>query len=96
MRTDTTPRDSQTVPSLRDGVGSVVSPEDRFRILVDAVEDYAIFMLDPRGCVASWNAGAQKIKGYAEHEIIGSHFSRFYPPDDVAAGKPDQELMIAA
>jgi PAS domain S-box-containing protein len=96
MRTDTTPRDSQTVPSLRDGVGSVVSPEERFRILVDAVEDYAIFMLDPRGCVASWNAGAQKIKGYAEHEIIGSHFSRFYPPDDVAAGKPDRELVIAA
>src|ERR1700676_501350 len=96
MPTDPTPGDSQTVPSLRDGVMWLGSPEERFQILVDAVEDYAIFMLDSGGCVASWNAGAQKIKGYAAHEIIGCHFSKFYPPDDVAAGKPDQELVIAA
>src|SRR6185295_12949327 len=50
----------------------------------------------PDGRVASWNAGAQRIKGYAPEEIIGRHFSRFYPPEDVAAGKPDRELEIAA
>ena len=54
-------------------------------MLVDAVRDYAIFLLDPQGRVVSWNAGAQRIKGYAAGEIVGQHFSRFYPPEDVAA-----------
>jgi PAS domain S-box-containing protein len=75
---------------------SVAPPEERFRILVEAVEDYAIFMLDCDGCVASWNTGAQKIKGYAAREIIGRHFSIFYLPDDIAAGKPERELATAA
>jgi formate hydrogenlyase transcriptional activator len=70
--------------------------EQRFRLLVDEVKDYAIFMLDPRGRVASWNAGAEKIKGYEPDEIIGQHFSRFYPSEDVDAGKPEEELKIAA
>ena len=52
--------------------------EERFRLLVEGVEDYAIFMLDPDGCIASWNAGARRINGYEEDEIIGEHFSVFY------------------
>jgi PAS domain S-box-containing protein len=73
--------------------GSVV--RDDFRLLIDSVTDYAIFLLDPTGRVTSWNAGAQRIKGYAPNEIIGSHISRFYLPEDVAARKPDHELEIA-
>jgi len=70
--------------------------EERFRILVESVQDYAIFMLDADGYVISWNPGAQKIKGYAAEEIIGRHFSTFYPPEDVAQGKPAAELVAAA
>jgi PAS domain S-box-containing protein len=70
--------------------------EERFRLLVGAVTDYGIFMLDPRGYVASWNEGAQRIKGYSVAEIIGRHFSIFYPEDKVAAGFPDYELEVAA
>jgi PAS domain S-box-containing protein len=69
--------------------------EQRFRLLVEAVRDYAIFMLDPQGSVTTWNIGAQRIKGYQASEIIGQHFSRFYPPEDVQAGKPARELEIA-
>jgi PAS domain S-box-containing protein len=69
--------------------------EERFRLLVQSVRDYAIFMLDPEGRISSWNAGAEEIKGYAAEEIIGRHFSVFYPPEDVAAGKPDRELEVA-
>jgi len=70
--------------------------EERFRILVESVQDYAIFMLDADGYVISWNPGAQKIKGYTADEIIGRHFSTFYPPEDVAHGKPAAELAAAA
>jgi PAS domain S-box-containing protein len=70
--------------------------EDRFRRLIEAVKDYAIFLLDPRGRVETWNAGAQKFKGYEAHEIIGKHFSIFYPEQERAAGKPEAELRIAA
>lgn len=69
--------------------------EERFRLLIEGVRDYAIFMLDPEGRVATWNTGAQHIKGYAADEIIGQHFSRFYPADAVARKWPDQELQIA-
>jgi len=69
--------------------------EDRFRLLVQGVLDYGIFMLDPSGHIASWNAGAERIKGYTPGEIIGRHFSVFYPPEDIAAGKPGRELEIA-
>ena len=68
---------------------------DRLALLVEAVEEYAIFMLDPQGRVVTWNAGAQRIKGYSAEEITGEHFSRFYTPDDVAAGKPSLELEAA-
>ncbi|HEY6462475.1 MAG TPA: PAS domain S-box protein, partial [Polyangiaceae bacterium] len=63
-----------------------------FRLLVESVRDYAIFMLDPNGVVATWNTGAERIKGYRAEEIIGQHFSRFYPPEDVRAGKCEWEL----
>ncbi len=68
----------------------------RFRLLVESVKDYAIFMLDPRGFVSTWNAGAQRIKGYEASEIIGRHFSAFYPAGDAASGKCDSELEVAA
>ncbi|MEV4305598.1 PAS domain S-box protein [Nonomuraea sp. NPDC049624] len=69
--------------------------EERFRLLVQNVVDYAIFMLDAQGRIVSWNAGAERIKGYRAEEIIGRHFSVFYPPEDVAAGKPAMELEVA-
>jgi PAS domain S-box-containing protein len=74
---------------------AVRESEERFRLLVDAVRDYAIFMLDPSGRVASWNKGAQALKQYTAEEIIGRHFSTFYPAEDVSAGKPKRELEIA-
>ncbi len=70
--------------------------EERFRLLVEGVKDYAIYMLDAAGHIVSWNGGAQRIKGYGAGEIIGQHFSRFYTPEDIASGKPDRELQIAA
>jgi PAS domain S-box-containing protein len=70
--------------------------EERFRLLVESVKEYAIFMLDPAGKVSSWNAGAQRIKGYDASQIVGQHFSAFYPPEDVAAGKCERELVLAA
>ncbi len=69
--------------------------EEMFRLLVASVKDYAIFMLDPGGHIISWNAGAQRIKQYEPEEIIGKHFSIFYPEVDVKAGKPERELEIA-
>jgi PAS domain S-box-containing protein len=69
--------------------------DDLFRLLVEQVKDYAIFGLDPNGIVISWNAGAENIKGYQAHEIIGHHFSRFYPPDAIRAGWPKTELELA-
>ena len=70
--------------------------EARFRLLVDAVKDYAIFMLDTDGRVVTWNAGAERIKGYAAREIVGRHFSQFYEDDEVRAGKCERELEEAA
>ena len=70
--------------------------EERFRLLVSTVRDYAIYMLDPTGRVLSWNRGAQQIKGYTAEEIVGRHFSCFYPPDAVAAGMPARALATAA
>ena len=74
---------------------AVLKSERSFRLLVQGVTDYAIFMLSPDGHITSWNAGARRIKGYAEDEIIGSHFSRFYTPEDVAAGVPFRGLETA-
>jgi PAS domain S-box-containing protein len=70
--------------------------EERFRLLVEAVQDYAIFMLNPEGIITSWNIGAERLKGYKTAEILGKHFSCFYPEEDVRNGKPQWELVIAA
>ncbi|PYP00979.1 MAG: hypothetical protein DMD61_02390 [Gemmatimonadetes bacterium] len=70
--------------------------EERFRLLVGTVRDYAIYMLDPNGRVVSWNRGAEQIKGYSAEEIVGRHFSCFYPPEAVAAGAPEHALAMAA
>ena len=70
--------------------------EERFRSLVESVQDYAILMLDAQGRVVSWNEGAARLKGYAAEEIIGEHFSRFYLPEDIEQGKPERELRVAA
>src|SRR2546429_1114057 len=69
---------------------------EQFHILVDSVEEYAIYMLDPNGTVVTWNKGAQKIKGYIPAEIIGKNFACFYTAEDVAAGKPQRNLSEAA
>src|SRR5881394_754560 len=69
---------------------------EQFHILVDSVEEYAIYLLDPNGNVVTWNPGAQKIKGYTAQEIIGKNFACFYTAEDVAAGKPQRNLREAA
>src|SRR5690348_275212 len=69
--------------------------EERLRLLVQGVQQYAIFQLDPMGCVVSWNAGAERLKGYASEEIIGKHFSIFYPQEDVVNEKPQNILAMA-
>ncbi|CAG9269546.1 PAS domain S-box protein [Paraburkholderia caribensis] len=74
----------------------VIESERQFRLLVDGVSDYAIFMVSPEGLVTNWNNGARRIKGYTAREVIGSHFSRFYTPEDAAAGLPQRALEIAA
>jgi PAS domain S-box-containing protein len=69
--------------------------DECFRLMVESVEDYAIFMLDSSGRVASWNAGAARSHGYRAEEIIGRHFSCFYAPEAVLSGKPEQVLSLA-
>jgi PAS domain S-box-containing protein len=73
-----------------------ISGDRRFQLLVDAVADYAIYLLDAEGHVSSWNTGAQRFKGYAADEILGAHFSRFYTDDDRAVGTPARALKVAA
>jgi PAS domain S-box-containing protein len=83
--------DRQPMPEVHD----TDTLETRFQLLVEAVIDYGIFILDPQGHVVSWNTGAEKIKGWRASEIIGRHFSAFYPPDAVAQGWPQEELRRA-
>lgn len=78
-----------------DAIEALVVDDERYRLLVDSIVDYAIYMLDPQGRVASWNRGAQRFKGYTDAEIIGEHFSRFYTDDDRAIGLPGRALRIA-
>ena len=82
-----------TQATLRAGIEQA---DASFRLLVENVRDYGIFMLDPTGVIVSWNAGAERIKGYAADEIIGRHFSTFYPAEDNENGKPAYELREAA
>jgi PAS domain S-box-containing protein len=96
-----TERGQLFVASVRDiterklAEAELLHAQERFRLLVEGVSDYAIFMLDPEGHVSSWNPGAERIKGYTSEEIVGRHFSVFYSPDDLAAGRPDRELAEA-
>ena len=70
--------------------------EERYRMLLDGVQDHAIFMMDPRGQIVSWNAGAERIKGYRADEIIGRNFSCFFPPEDIERGRPEEVLRMTA
>jgi PAS domain S-box-containing protein len=85
----------QDVTAERQALEELRMSEARFRLLVDTVEDYAIFMLTPEGRIASWNAGAQRTKGYTAEEIIGQHFSVFYPEEPRRVGHPEHELEVA-
>ena len=81
------------ITRIADHVARGADPADeQFRLLVSTVSDYAIYLLDPNGRVASWNAGAERIKGYRPDEIVGRHFSVFFPPEERAAGRPEQLL----
>jgi PAS domain S-box-containing protein len=68
--------------------------EERYRMLLDGIQDYAIFMMDPRGDIVSWNAGAERIKGYRAEQIIGRNFSCFFPPEEIATGRPQEVLRM--
>jgi hypothetical protein len=85
----------QDITAQRGAEEELRQSEESFRLMVEAVEDYAIFLLDTGGRIVSWNAGAQRIKGYAADEIIGTHFRVFYPPDKQAVGHPEHELVLA-
>jgi PAS domain S-box-containing protein len=86
---------TRDMTEARQAQQALLQAERGFRLLVQGVTDYAIFMLDPAGKVASWNSGAQRIKGYTPEEIVGEHFSRFYTPEDREAGVPDRALEAA-
>jgi PAS domain S-box-containing protein len=91
----TTSRDLQGTPDARRREG-LDEPAELYRLLVASVRDYAIFALDATGHVLTWNVGAAQLKGYSAEEIIGRHFSVFYPPEDIAAGKPEIEIRSAS
>jgi PAS domain-containing protein len=79
-----------------DSAPALADSEKRFQLLVEAVTDYAIYMLDPQGRVVTWNAGAERNKGYRAEEVLGRNFSLFFLPEDAAAGLPQRELAAAA
>jgi PAS domain-containing protein len=74
---------------------ALTESENQFRLLVNNVVDYALYMLDPQGNITSWNLGGQRIKGYLPEEVVGKHFSLFYTPADREAGRPARALSIA-
>ena len=73
-----------------------LTADGRYRLLVEGISDYAIYLLSPEGTVTSWNRGAERFKGYTADEIIGRHFSEFYTPEDRKNGNPERALEIAA
>ncbi len=85
----------QDVSAQREAEAELRLSKERFRLLVEAVQDYAIFMLDPDGRIASWNSGAERIKGWTESEIVGQHFRIFYPADKQEERHPEHELELA-
>jgi PAS domain S-box-containing protein len=86
----------QAIEDLRQANRALVESEERFRLLVEPVKDYGIFMLDPEGRVVTWNVGAERIKGYKTEDVLGKNFSIFFLPEDADAGLPAQELATAA
>lgn len=88
-------RPGEPAPTERGGARRAAS-EESFDFVVENIRDYAVFTLDERGFVRTWNEGARRMKGYAANEIVGKHFSTFYPEDDVKAGKCEMELRVAA
>ncbi len=89
------PKQTEITQEKHTGEGRLGNEQD-YRLLVESVKDYAILMLDPEGRVVTWNEGARRIKGYQPEEIIGQHFSIFYPKEDVESGKTEKELKTAA
>ncbi|MBA2715054.1 MAG: PAS domain S-box protein [Rubrobacteraceae bacterium] len=85
-----------TIAELENSRQEMRQSEERFRLFVENVSDYAIFMLNPEGCVVSWNEGAERIQGYKAAEVNGEHFSVFYAGEDVERGLPEEELRVAA
>ncbi len=92
----TTPSVLSSSPQLEQLEQHLQQNDRLFRAFVEEIRDYAIFLLDSAGRIASWNRGAQRLLGYSATEIIGEHFSRFYPDEDIASGKPEQELQLVA
>ena len=88
------PTDSLPLSPDSDAPGPLTG-DHRFQLLVNAIKDYAIYLLDEQGRVISWNTGAQRLKGYTADEIIGQHFSRFYTPEDIDSGLPERALATA-
>jgi PAS domain S-box-containing protein len=86
---------TRDITERQQALSDLLRSEGQFRLLVSGVTDYALYMLDPSGIVANWNAGGERIKGYAASEIVGRHFSRFYTPADQASGKPARALQTA-
>jgi len=84
------------IPIDRPAASVQAGISDIYRLLVESVRDYAIFVLDPEGRVLTWNLGAQALKGYSKDEIVGQHFSKFYLPEAIASGWPERELELAA
>jgi len=95
-RRPSAPLDDDALASARASAGVLSEPTRLYKLLVESVRDYAIFVLDPSGHVLTWNPGAERFKGYTAEEVLGHHFSVFYPPDQVEAGKPARALAVAA
>jgi PAS domain S-box-containing protein len=83
-------------PAEKPETATLENGEERFRLLLESIKDYSIVMLDPGGLITTWNKGAERIKGYRSDEMVGRHFSHFYPQAEVALGKPEHELAVAA
>jgi PAS domain S-box-containing protein len=96
VRKEAKTRLEQMEERRRLGEDALRESEERYRLLLDGVRSYAIFMMDPRGQVVSWNAGAERIKGYRADEILGHNFSCFFPPEDIERGRPEDVLRMTA
>jgi PAS domain S-box-containing protein len=96
VRKDAEKHLAQLEGQLRQSEDALQECEERYRMLLDGVQDHAIYMMDPLGNIISWNAGAQRIKGYTSEQIIGRNFSCFFPPEDIERGRPEELLRLTA